>query len=314
MAMIYSDLFKVRKGTIFEEKELGNISESGFRDVLQKGVVSQADLLVMKQMAMLEVFTRRILERHIDKATELSEEEKIMSYQSKLANFVDMRILNRFQLTYDSHEVLGDGKKLPYIYKLSKGAYNYVCSYFGIKASTKYISNVYSLENTVSKLSYNQAKVSLLDSEYDIKEYGTFRAHLKQYSKGQIRLKDSFIVKDDDNGYVLYIEPIRRVIQWHSVYEKRLNMLSGAMKKFVNKSGKSIHLILICEDDLHIAECNKLISVPVSDEAISIHYSTDSRSAEGELLNNLIKYTIVGKNDYTLERYDIRNWLQRTKV
>ena len=290
--MRYTNIYKYHEGQIEVDGEIKNVTNKFLDGLRHKNVLTQQDLQYMKMMRELEIFNRQNFVRY-SKAQNSADMNDTTDKKKLLRKYLDLGILNRFYVSYANER-----GQTPNFYKLSVGAYKYISKYYHLSPKPKYIGELYSLDMTLRKLSLNQTQIAVESFNENYKwDIGLYR-RVKRITKGT---GTDLLTYTSSQKHII-IDSVRRTRESEKLFIEKQKQLSKLLLNV--KEGKEVHLIAICEDDLHCEELNRVaLSEGVSN---MLAYSTDNRVFDSGLMNNLLlfEYQKDNQSDFTMLQVD----------
>ena len=294
--------FAVREGEIktFDGKD-GYVSMNQIIHKINIGHINELHFRILELVNEFEFVTSRQLFQMLQwKNVEIASQDKL---NNKLDQLVKSKILTRYYFKGE------DGKGIYRIYCLEKMG-KYLLNSRGIECKWQPTDNTKPVPMIKKRLAGNQTiiaylrKVKAFDS-YTVKPAITAKLTGKTFKAtgGNVKL-----TKNNKSIEFLF-EVIRREEDWEKKLVERMRLYNDFYDNFVpGDSGFSSmpQLILICEDDKHMAETFKAIVMnKVEISKIKLYFSTDLRQNEETLDKTLVDFKLEdGK--YKMENVEVR--------
>ena len=292
--------FAIREGEIkvFDGKD-GYVSMNQIIHRINIGHINEIHFAILELVNEFEFITSRQLLQMLEwKKIEVGSQDKL---NNKLEQLVKTKILTRYY--FDSE----DGKGIYRIYCLEKMG-KYLLNSRGIECKWQPTDNTKPVAMIKKRLAGNQTliaylrKVKAFDSytpkpAFTAKQAGkTFKA-----SRGSVKLTKN------NKSLEFVFEVIRREEDWEKKLKDKMKLYKDFYENFqVGDSGYMglPQLILVCEDERHMAETFKTIvmnNLEISN--IKLYYTTDLRQNEETLEKTLVEF----KLDPETKKYKMEN-------
>ena len=294
--------FAVREGEIktFDGKD-GYVSMNQIIHKINIGHINELHFRILELVNEFEFVTSRQLFQMLQwKNVEIASQDKL---NNKLDQLIKSKILTRYYFKGE------DGKGIYRIYCLEKMG-KYLLNSRGIECKWQPTDNTKPVPMIKKRLAGNQTiiaylrKVKAFDS-YTVKPAITAKLTGKTFKAtgGSVKL-----TKNNKSIEFLF-EVIRREEDWEKKLVERMRLYNDFYDNFVpGDSGFSSmpQLILICEDDKHMAETFKAIVMnKVEISKIKLYFSTDLRQNEETLDKTLVEFKLEdGK--YKMEDVEVK--------
>ena len=294
--------FAVREGEIktFDGKD-GYVSMNQIIHKINIGHINELHFRILELVNEFEFVTSRQLFQMLQwKNVEIASQDKL---NNKLDQLIKSKILTRYYFKGE------DGKGIYRIYCLEKMG-KYLLNSRGIECKWQPTDNTKPVPMIKKRLAGNQTiiaylrKVKAFDS-YTVKPAITAKLTGKTFKAtgGSVKL-----TKNNKSIEFLF-EVIRREEDWEKKLVERMRLYNDFYDNFVPRdSGFSSmsHLILICEDDKHMAETFKAIVMnKVEISKIKLYFSTDLRQNEETLDKTLVDFKLEN-GKYKMENVEVR--------
>ncbi len=296
--------FAIREGEIkvFDGKD-GYVSMNQIIHRINLGHINDIHFAIIELVNEFEFITSRqllqMLEwKHIDVGTQ----DKL---NNKLEQLVKTKILTRYY--FDSE----DGKGIYRIYCLEKMG-KYLLNSRGIDCKWQPTDNTKPVSMIKKRLAGNQILIAYLRK---VKAFDTYtpKPSLTAKQAGKVFKASGGSVKLTKNGKSIefLFEVIRREQDWEKKLIEKFRLYKDFYENFqVGDSGYMSlpQLILICEDEKHMAETFKVIvmnNLEISN--IKLYYTTDLRQNEETLAKTLVEFKLDEKtNKYKMENIEVK--------
>lgn len=294
--------FAVREGEIktFDGKD-GYVSMNQIIHKINIGHINELHFRILELVNEFEFVTSRQLFQMLQwKHVEIASQDKL---NNKLDQLIKSKILTRYYFKGE------DGKGIYRIYCLEKMG-KYLLNSRGIECKWQPTDNTKPVAMIKKRLAGNQTiiaylrKVKAFDS-YTVKPAITAKLTGKTFKAtgGSVKL-----TKNNKSIEFLF-EVIRREEDWEKKLVERMRLYNDFYDNFVpGDSGFSSmpQLILICEDDKHMAETFKTIVMnKVEISKINLYFSTDLRQNEETLDKTLVDFKLEN-GKYKMENVEVK--------
>lgn len=293
--------FAIREGEIktFDGKD-GYVSMNQIVHKINIGHINEIHFAILDLVNEFEFITsRQIFQMLQIKGIDPKSQDKL---NNKLEQLVKSKILTRYYFTSD------EGKGIYRIYCLEKMG-KYLLNSKEVECKWQPSDNTKPVSMIKKRLAGNQTiiaylrKVKAFDS-YIVKPAITAKTAGKTF-KGQGSVK---LTKNGKSIQFIF-EVVRREQDWKKKLIEKMRLYKDFYENFVQgDSGfQSIpQLILVCEDEKHMAECLKeTVTNQVEIPQIKLYFTTDLRQNEETLENTLVDFKLVdGK--YKMENVELK--------
>ena len=294
--------FAVREGEIktFDGKD-GYVSMNQIIHKINIGHINDLHFKILELVNEFEFITSRQLFQMLQwKNIEIASQDKL---NNKLEQLIKSKILTRYYFKGE------DGKGIYRIYCLEKMG-KYLLNSRGIECKWQPTDNTKTVPMIKKRLAGNQTliaylrKVKAFDS-YTVKPAIT----AKQTGKTFKATGGSVKLTKNNKSIEFLFEVIRREEEWEKKLVEKMRLYNDFYTNFLpGDSGFSSmpQLILVCEDDKHMAETFKNIVVnKVEIPKINLYFTTDLRQNEETLDKTLVDFKLVdGK--YKMENVEVK--------
>lgn len=294
--------FAVREGEIktFDGKD-GYVSMNQIIHKINIGHINDLHFKILELVNEFEFITSRQLYQMLQwKGIEIASQDKL---NNKLDQLIKSKILTRYYFKGE------DGKGIYRIYCLEKMG-KYLLNSRGIECKWQPTDNTKPVPMIKKRLAGNQTiiaylrKVKAFDS-YTVKPTVTAKQTVKTFKAtgGSVKL-----TKNNKSIEFLF-EVVRREEDWVKKLVDKMRLYNDFYTNYLpGDSGFSSmpQLIIICEDEKHMAETFKTIVVnKVEIEKINLYFSTDLRQNEETLDKTLVEFKLAdGK--YKMENVEVK--------
>ena len=296
--------FAIREGEIkvFDGKD-GYVSMNQIIHRINLGHINDIHFAIIELVNEFEFITSRqllqMLEwKHIDVGTQ----DKL---NNKLEQLVKTKILTRYY--FDSE----DGKGIYRIYCLEKMG-KYLLNSRGIDCKWQPTDNTKPVSMIKKRLAGNQILIAYLRK---VKAFDTYTPKpsltAKQAGKAFKASGGSVKLTKSGKSIEFLFEVIRREQDWEKKLIEKIRLYKDFYENFqVGDSGYMSlpQLILICEDEKHMAETFKVIvmnNLEISN--IKLYYTTDLRQNEETLAKTLVEFKLDEEtNKYKMENIEVK--------
>ena len=287
--------FAIRPGEIkvFDGKD-GYVSMNQIIQKINVGHINDLHFRIMEIVNEYEFITSRQLFKLLEKEKfELKSQDKL---NNKLEQLVKSKILTRYYFNSE------DGKGIYRIYCLEKMG-KYLLNSRGVECKWQPTDNTKPVAMIKKRLASNQLLISYKE------KVQTMNAKIlgKQFKAtgGKVTLSK--------NGKTIdfIFEVIRREDDWQKKLADKMKLYKDFYENFVAMDSgfrTMPQLILLCEDEKHMAETFREIVVNrLSIDKLNLYYTTDLRQNESTLEHSLAEFKLdPATNKYKMENVDIK--------
>ena len=280
---------------VFDGKD-GYVSMNQIIQKMNLGHLTEIHFKILELVNKFEFVTSRQLYYLLKlKNVDIASQDKL---NTKLEQLVKCKILTRYYFT----SVEGDG--VFRIYCMEKMG-KYLLTSRDIECKWQPSDNAKPVEMIKKKLAGNQVIVAFLRKSTHVNSY-TLKPPITDKNTGKIFKPTLSIRFDYSNRKIDFVfDVIRRNDSWKEDLKTRMNQYKDFYTKFTPGDSGFLNLpqlILVCEDDKHMAEVFKEIIVNnLSLDKIKIYYTTDMAQNSDKLDKSL--YEFVEENG----KYKIKN-------
>ena len=296
--------FAIREGElkVFDGKD-GYVSMNQIIHRINIGHISDIHFAIIELVNEFEFMTSRQLLQMLEwKGIEVGSQDKL---NNKLEQLVKTKILTRYYFNSE------DGKGIYRIYCLEKMG-KYLLNSRGTECKWQPTDNTKPVAMIKKRLAGNQIiiaylrKVKAFDS-YTAKPSITAKVAGKTFKAtgGSIKLSKN------DKSIDFVFEVIRREDDWQKKLADKMKLYKDFYENFVamDSGFKTIpQLILLCEDEKHMAETFREIVVNgLGIDKLNLYYTTDLRQNDSTLEHSLAEFKLDPvTNKYKMENVDIK--------
>lgn len=296
--------FAIRPGEIkvFDGKD-GYVSMNQIIQKINVGHINDLHFRIMELVNEFEFITSRQLFKLLEKENfEIKSQDKL---NNKLEQLVKTKILTRYYFNSE------DGKGIYRIYCLEKMG-KYLLNSRGIECNWQPTDNTKPVPMIKKRLASNQVIISYKDKVQTFDSY-QIRVPMtaKQLGK-QFRATGGKVTLSKNGKSIDFIfEVIRREEDWEKKLADKMKLYNDFYKNFVpmDSGFRTIpQLILLCEDEKHMAETFREIVVNgLEIDKINLYYTTDLRQNETSLKRSLAEFKLDPETKkYRMENVEIK--------
>ena len=292
--------FALREGEIktFDGND-GYVSMNQIIHKINIGHINELHFQILELVNEFEFMTSRQLFQMLQwKNVEIASQDKL---NNKLEQLIKSKILTRYYFTGE------DGKGIYRIYCLEKMG-KYLLNSRGIECKWQPTDNTKPVAMIKKRLAGNQTIIAYLRKVKAFDSY-TVKPSITAKMAGKVFKATGGSVKLTKNGKSIefLFEVIRREQDWKKKLVERMRLYNDFYDNYLPMdSGFSSmpQLIIICEDEKHMAECFKeIVMNQVETKRIKLYFSTDLRQNEETLDKTLVEF----KLDDTTKKYKMEN-------
>lgn len=292
--------FAVREGEIkiFDGKD-GYVSMNQIIHKINIGHINDLHFSILELVNEFEFMTSRQLFQMLQwKNVEVASQDKL---NNKLEQLVKSKILTRYYFTGE------DGKGIYRIYCLEKMG-KYLLNSRGIECKWQPTDNTKPVAMIKKRLAGNQTLIAYLRKVKAFDLYTVKPAIIAKQSGKTFKATGGSIKLTKNSKSIEFVfEVIRRETDWEKKLVDKMRLYKDFYDNYqIMDSGfKSIpQLIIICEDEKHMAETFKVIVMnQIEISKIKLYFSTDLRQNEETLDKTLVEFKI----DETTGKYKMDN-------
>lgn len=296
--------FAMRDGEIktFDGKD-GYVSMNQIIQKINVGHINELHFRILELVNEFEFITSRQLFQILQyEKAEIDSQDKL---NNKLDQLIKTKILTRYY--FDSDE----GQGIYRIYCLEKMG-KYLLNSRGIECKWQPTDNTKTVPMIKKRLAGNQIIIAYMNK---VKTFSSYVAKpaIKAKVAGKVFKATGAKITLAKNGKSIdfVFEVIRREEEWEKKLSDKLKLYNDFYTNFVPNDSDFANLpqlILACEDEKHMAEVFKYITInKLEIEKIKLYYTTDLRQNEETLENSLAEFKLDEKtNKYKMENVEIK--------
>lgn len=292
--------FAIREGEIkvFDGKD-GYVSMNQIIQKINVGHINDLHFRIMEYVNEFEFITSRQLFKLLDKEKYgIKSQDKL---NNKLEQLVKSKILTRYYFNSE------DGKGIYRIYCLEKMG-KYLLNSRGIECNWQPTDNTRPVAMIKKRLASNQTLIAYKEK---VQAYNSYQVKVpmsaKQLGKQFKATGGKITLVKNDKSIDFIFEAIRREEDWENKLIEKMKLYNDFYNNFVpaDSGFKTIpQLILLCEDEKHMAEVFRTIVMNrLEIEKIKLYYTTDLRQNDETLDKSLVEF----KLDETTNKYKMEN-------
>ena len=294
--------FAIREGEIktFDGKD-GYVSMNQIVHKINLGTINEVHFAILDLVNEFEFITSRQIFQMLEiKGIELKSQDKL---NNKLEQLVKSKILTRYY--FNSEE----GKGIYRIYCMEKMG-KYLLNSQEKECKWQPSDNTKPVSMIKKRLAGNQILIAYLRKVKAFDDF-TVKPSITAKVTGKIFKVSGGSVKLTKNkkSIEFIFEVIRREIDWKKKIVEKMRLYKDFYENFiVGDSGFSSmpQLILVCEDERHMAESFKeIVTNQVEIPQIKLYFTTDLRQNEESLENTLVEFKLVN-GKYKMENVELK--------
>ena len=296
--------FAIRPGEIkvFDGKD-GYVSMNQIIQKINVGHINDLHFRIMEIVNEYEFITSRQLFKLLEKEKfELKSQDKL---NNKLEQLVKSKILTRYYFNSE------DGKGIYRIYCLEKMG-KYLLNSRGVECKWQPTDNTKPVAMIKKRLASNQLLISYKEK---VQAFDSFQIKVSMNAKilgKQFKATGGKVTLSKNGKSIDFIfEVIRREDDWQKKLADKMKLYKDFYENFVamDSGFKTIpQLILLCEDEKHMAETFREIVVNgLGIDKLNLYYTTDLRQNDSTLEHSLAEFKLDPvTNKYKMENVDIK--------
>ena len=296
--------FAIRPGEIkvFDGKD-GYVSMNQIIQKINVGHINDLHFRIMEIVNEYEFITSRQLFKLLEKEKfELKSQDKL---NNKLEQLVKSKILTRYYFNSE------DGKGIYRIYCLEKMG-KYLLNSRGVECKWQPTDNTKPVAMIKKRLASNQLLISYKEK---VQAFDSFQIKVPMNAKilgKQFKATGGKVTLSKNGKSIDFIfEVIRREDDWQKKLADKMKLYKDFYENFVamDSGFKTIpQLILLCEDEKHMAETFREIVVNgLGIDKLNLYYTTDLRQNDSTLEHSLAEFKLDPvTNKYKMENADIK--------
>ena len=294
--------FAIREGEIkvFDGKD-GYVSMNQIVHKINIGQINEVHFAIMELVNEFEFITSRQLLQMLEiKGIEVKSQDKL---NNKLDQLVKSKILTRYYFNSD------EGKGVYRIYCLDKMG-KYLLTSKEIECKWQPSDNIKPVVMMKKRLAGNQVLIAYLRKVKAFDSYVVKPAITAKMAGKIFKATGGSVKLTKNNKSIQFVfEVIRREADWEKKLVDKMRLYKDFYKNYVlGDSGFSgiPQLIIVCEDEKHMAEVFKeIVTNQVEIPQIKLYFTTDLRQNEETLENTLVEFKLVdGK--YKMENVELK--------
>ena len=294
--------FAIREGEIkvFDGKD-GYVSMNQIVHKINIGHINEIHFAILELINEFEFMTSRQIYQMLEiKKIDPKSQDKL---NNKLDQLVKSKILTRYYFTSD------EGKGIYRIYCLEKMG-KYLLNSKEIECKWQPSDNVKPVPMIKKRLAGNQTLIAYLRKVKAFDSYVVKPAITAKILGKVFKATGGSVKLTKNNKSIQFVfEVIRREIDWEKKTVDKMRLYKEFYENFLpGDSGFSSmpQLILICEDEKHMAETFKeIVKNGVEIPQIKLYFTTDLRQNEESLESTLIEFVLVdGK--YKIQNVELK--------
>ena len=294
--------FAIRPGEIkvFDGKD-GYVSMNQIIQKINVGHINDLHFRIMEIVNEYEFITSRQLFKLLEKEKfELKSQDKL---NNKLEQLVKSKILTRYYFNSE------DGKGIYRIYCLEKMG-KYLLNSRGVECKWQPTDNTKPVAMIKKRLASNQLLISYKEK---VQAFDSFQIKVPMNAKilgKQFKATGGKVTLSKNGKSIDFIfEVIRREDDWQKKLADKMKLYKDFYENFVamDSGFKTIpQLILLCEDEKHMAETFREIVVNgLGIDKLNLYYTTDLRQNDSTLEHSLAEFKLDPvTNKYKMENVD----------
>ena len=296
--------FAIRPGEIkvFDGKD-GYVSMNQIIQKINVGHINDLHFRIMEIVNEYEFITSRQLFKLLEKEKfELKSQDKL---NNKLEQLVKSKILTRYYFNSE------DGKGIYRIYCLEKMG-KYLLNSRGVECKWQPTDITKPVAMIKKRLASNQLLISYKEK---VQAFDSFQIKVPMNAKilgKQFKATGGKVTLSKNGKSIDFIfEVIRREDDWQKKLADKMKLYKDFYENFVamDSGFKTIpQLILLCEDEKHMAETFREIVVNgLGIDKLNLYYTTDLRQNDSTLEHSLAEFKLDPvTNKYKMENVDIK--------
>ena len=294
--------FAIREGEIktFDGKD-GYVSMNQIVHKINIGHINEIHFAILDLVNEFEFITSRQLFCLLDTDKyELKSQDKL---NNKLEQLVKTKILTRYYFTSE------EGKGIYRIYCLEKMG-KYLLTSKEIECKWQQTDNVKPVAMIKKRLAGNQTIIAYLRKVKAFDSYVVKPTIQAKISGKTFKATGGSVKLTKNNKSITFLfEAVRREQDWQKKLVDKMTMYKEFYENFVpGDSGYSSmpQLILICEDEKHMAETfREIVTNQVEIPQIKLYFTTDLRQNKDTLENTLVEFKLV-EGKYKMEDVELK--------
>lgn len=296
--------FAIREGEIkvFDGKD-GYVSMNQIIEKINIGHISEVHFKIMELINEFEFMTSRQIYQLLDKEKyEIKSQDKL---NNKLEQLVKSKILTRYYFNAE------EGKGIYRIYCLEKMG-KYLLNSRDIECKWQPTDNTKTVAIIKKRLAENQ---TLIAYKNKVKAFESFqiKVPLKAKNSGKTfkATGGRVTLSKNDKKLDFIFEVVRRDEDWENKFIEKMKLYKDFYENFEPMDSGFMNmpqLIILCEDERHMAEVFKVIVINNLEIAkINLYFTTDLRQNAETLENSLITFKLDSETKkYKVEEGEVK--------
>lgn len=296
--------FAIRQGEIktFDGKD-GYVSMNQIIQKINVGHITDIHFRIMELVNQFEFITSRQLFQILQyENIEIQSQDKL---NNKLEQLIKTKILTRYYFNSD------DGKGIYRIYCLEKMG-KYLLNSRGVECKWQPTDNTKTVPMIKKRLAGNQIIIAYMNKVSAFSSY-VAKPSIKAKTLGKtFKATGGKVELCKNNKSIDFIfEIVRREEDWEKKLADKMKLYDDFYSNFVSGDSDFANLpqlILVCEDEKHMAETFKYLTINKIDiKKIKYYYTTDLRQNEETLENSLAEFKLDEvSNKYKMENVNVK--------
>ena len=296
--------FAIREGEIkvFDGKD-GYVSMNQIIEKINIGHISEVHFKIMELINEFEFMTSRQIYQLLDKEKyEIKSQDKL---NNKLEQLVKSKILTRYYFNAE------EGKGIYRIYCLEKMG-KYLLNSRDIECKWQPTDNTKTVAIIKKRLAENQ---TLIAYKNKVKAFESFQVKVPLKAKNSGKTFKAtggrVTLSKNDKKLDFIFEVVRRDEDWENKFIEKMKLYKDFYENFEPMDSGFMNmpqLIILCEDERHMAEVFKIIVINNLEIAkINLYFTTDLRQNAETLENSLITFKLDSETKkYKVEEGEVK--------
>lgn len=296
--------FAIREGEIkvFDGKD-GYVSMNQIIEKINIGHISEVHFKIMELINEFEFMTSRQIYQLLDKEKyEIKSQDKL---NNKLEQLVKSKILTRYYFNAE------EGKGIYRIYCLEKMG-KYLLNSRDIECKWQPTDNTKTVAIIKKRLAENQ---TLIAYKNKVKAFESFQVKVPLKAKNSGKTFKAtggrVTLRKNDKKLDFIFEVVRRDEDWENKFIEKMKLYKDFYENFEPMDSGFMNmpqLIILCEDERHMAEVFKVIVINNLEIAkINLYFTTDLRQNAETLENSLITFKLDSETKkYKVEEGEVK--------
>ena len=296
--------FAIREGEIkvFDGKD-GYVSMNQIIEKINIGHISEVHFKIMELINEFEFMTSRQIYQLLDKEKyEIKSQDKL---NNKLEQLVKSKILTRYYFNAE------EGKGIYRIYCLEKMG-KYLLNSRDIECKWQPTDNTKTVAIIKKRLAENQ---TLIAYKNKVKAFESFQVKVPLKAKNSGKTFKAtggrVTLRKNDKKLDFIFEVVRRDEDWENKFIEKMKLYKDFYENFEPMDSGFMNmpqLIILCEDERHMAEVFKVTVINNLEIAkINLYFTTDLRQNAETLENSLITFKLDSETKkYKVEEGEVK--------